>query len=209
MALWLTDVAVWRCSRWVDTTDSELTCIIHQPKLLIYLYDWILLQCRTLWRHKKHLRNAFVCVHSNNTVTTFKICIKTYLFIPAYPINQWFYQTQNILYWQVLLIKCDGCDYEFLSKFYPMCFIHCSVLLSTVETQEAFAKCVCVHSNNTVTTFKICIKTYLFFQFIQSMILSDSKYLVLTGFIDQMWWLWLWVFIQIFILCVLFIVQCF
>ncbi len=68
-----------------------------------------------------------------NTVTTFKISIKTYLFNLAYPINQWFYQTQNILCWQVLLIKCDGCGYIFLSKFYPMYFIRCSVLLRTAE----------------------------------------------------------------------------
>ncbi len=68
-----------------------------------------------------------------NIVTTFTIYIKTYLFNLVYQINQWFYQTQNIMCWQVLLIKCDGCGYVFLSKFYPMCFIHCSALLSTAE----------------------------------------------------------------------------
>ncbi len=47
---------------------------------------------------------------------------------------------------------------------------------------------VAIRLCNTVTTFKICIKTYLF-NLAYPMILSDSKYLVLTGFIDKMWWL--------------------
>ncbi len=50
-----------------------------------------------------------VAIRLCNTVTTFKICIKSYLFNLAYPINQWFYQNQNILCWQVLSVKCDGC----------------------------------------------------------------------------------------------------
>ncbi len=66
------------------------------------------------------------------TVTIFKIYIKTYLFNLAYPINQWFDKTQNILCWQVLLIKCDGCGYVFFPQFYPI-FIHCSALLTTAE----------------------------------------------------------------------------
>ncbi len=30
-------------------------------------------------------------------------------------------------------IKCNGCGYVFLSKCYPMCFIHSSAFLSTAE----------------------------------------------------------------------------
>ncbi len=81
-----------------------------------------------------HLWNSIlVAVRLCNTVTTPKICIKSYLLNLAYPINQWFYQTQTILCWQVLLIKCNGCGYVFLSKFYP---IHCSALLSTAEKAQ-------------------------------------------------------------------------
>ncbi len=52
-----------------------------------------------------------VAIRLCNTVTTFKICIKIYLF------NQWFNQTQNILCWQVLFIKCDGCGCVFYPNF--------------------------------------------------------------------------------------------
>ncbi len=82
---------------------------------------------------RKHLGLLFGTVVANlwnsiagairlcHTATTFKICIKTYLFNIAYPSNHWFYQTQNI-FWE---IKCDGCSYLFLSNFYHMHIIHC------------------------------------------------------------------------------------
>ncbi len=49
-----------------------------------------------------------------------------------------------------LMIKCHGCGYVFLSKFYPMCFIHCSSLLSTVE--KALYKFVITLHYNTLST---------------------------------------------------------
>ncbi len=63
-----------------------------------------------------------VAIRLCNTVTTFKSCIKTYLFNRAYPINQWFYQIRNILCcWEGLLVQCDSYGYVFLSYvFYSL-----------------------------------------------------------------------------------------
>ncbi len=108
-------------------SDNQLELIVPKSHLVIYGDRAFSAAAANLWN------SISVTIRLCNTVTTFKICIKTYLFNLAYPNNQLFYQTQNILCWQVLLIKYGGCGYVILSKFYPMCFIHCSVLLSTAE----------------------------------------------------------------------------
>ncbi len=65
-----------------------------------------------------------VAIRLCKIVTTFKICIQTYLFNLAYPITEWFYQTRNISCWQILVVQCSSYVY-----FYPMNFILCVLFI--------------------------------------------------------------------------------
>ncbi len=109
--------------------DNQLELVVPRTRLVTYGDRAFSAAAANLWN------SIPVAIRLWNTVTTFKICIKTYMFNLVYPVNQLFYQTQNILCWQVLLIKYDGCGYWVcvFIQIYPMCFIHCSVLLSTAE----------------------------------------------------------------------------
>ncbi len=116
-------------------SDNQLQLVVSRTHLVTYGGTAFSAATANLWNSIPE------AIRMCNTVTTFKIWIKTYLFNLAYPINQWFYQTLNSLCWQVLLIKCDGCGYVFLFKFYPMCFIHCSALLTLSTAKKALYKC--------------------------------------------------------------------
>ncbi len=81
---------------------NQLKFVVPRTHLVTYGDRAFLAPAANLWN------SIPVAIRLCNTATSFKICIKTYLFNLAYPFNHWFYQTQNILCWQVLLITFDG-----------------------------------------------------------------------------------------------------
>ncbi len=80
-------------------SDNQLELVVSRTHLVIYGEKAFSTAAANLWN------SISVAIRLCNTVTIFKICIKTYMFNLTYPINQWIYQTRNIYCWQVLLNK--------------------------------------------------------------------------------------------------------
>ncbi len=95
---YLSDLIVKKHSLWLHS-DNQLELVLPRTHLVTYGNRAFSAAAANLWN------SIPVATRLCNTLTTLKICIKTYLFILACPINQWFYQAQNTLCCQVLLIK--------------------------------------------------------------------------------------------------------
>ncbi len=94
-------------------SDNQLELVMQRTHFVTYGDRAFSAAAANLWN------SIPVAIRLFNSVATFKICIKTYLFNLAYPINRWFYQTEiscaDRFYWSnvMVVVMC----------FYPNFFL--------------------------------------------------------------------------------------
>ncbi len=110
-------------------SDNQLKLVVQRTYLVTYGDSAFSAAVTNLWN------SIPVTIRLCYTVTTFKICIKTYLFNLAYPINLWFHQIQNIvptgfidqMWWLWLCVLIQMLSYVFYSLF--SAFVYCIKML--------------------------------------------------------------------------------